>query len=93
MPISEVFECEDFIYIVIEYFKGGDLSSYLKKKELTEHETQMIMHQLFQALQYLSNRGIIHRDIKPGNILLEVDPDNKAIEGIKVADFGLSRIL
>lgn len=51
------------------------------------------MFQLVKLLHYLGTHGIVHRDIKPQNILLELDAQTQEILNIKLADFGLSRII
>lgn len=89
--------------LLLEYCEGGDLVNYLKfaifnnikssryeKTNITKLETnaKIIGYQLFQALDYLHQVGIIHRDIKLENILLKF-PDK--ITCLKLADFGLAK--
>ena len=77
---------DDIYYIVMEYVKGETLKDYIKRKgSLTEQETVNITRQIAEALKQAHSNKIVHRDIKPHNILLTE-------EGIvKVADFGIAR--
>ncbi|KAL0228452.1 hypothetical protein RCL1_004595 [Eukaryota sp. TZLM3-RCL] len=83
------------IYIVMEYCEGGDLAGLIKRcnKErthITEPVIWKILSQLVSALHtcHTNKSGsIVHRDIKPGNIFLDVD------KFVKIGDFGLARIL
>ena len=74
-------------FIVMEYIKGITLRDYMnKKKQLSWQEACAFIAQILQALDHAHMRGVIHRDIKPQNIML--------MEGgfIKVADFGIAKI-
>lgn len=84
--------CENFRYyfLVLEYLPGGELfDRIVKKKYFFENEARNIILQLVVAMQYCHSRNVVHRDLKPGNLLLDSvdDPAN-----IKVADFGFSTI-
>ncbi|XP_055524354.1 serine/threonine-protein kinase fused [Wyeomyia smithii] len=78
------FETENEIVAVTE-FAGTDLHSLLRHGSLGEPETQRITHDLVSALYYLHSHRILHRDLKPQNILL--DNTKKA----KLCDFGFAR--
>jgi len=80
-------EREGFAFFVMEFVEGIDLSRRLAEGRLALDETFRILSQLCDALQHSYERGVVHRDIKPGNILLA--PDGR----VKVADFGLARLI
>ena len=74
--------------MIFQLLEGGELfDRVLKKKKYDERESAIVMKQLLEALIYLENKGIIHRDLKLENILLVNREDNCLI---KLADFGLS---
>ncbi|XP_054588024.2 serine/threonine-protein kinase 33 isoform X2 [Nothobranchius furzeri] len=90
--LEAIYNSAAMIYLVTELCKGGDLKQLLQqKKSFTEDETRKIIFSLADAVVYLHQRNIVHRDLKLENILLK----NSSNEGddrfdIKVADFGLS---
>ena len=69
----------------MEHCCNGELFSYItQKNRLKEEEACRLFQQLISALSYLSKLGIVHRDVKPENLLL----DNQL--NLKMVDFGLS---
>lgn len=75
-------------YIVMEYIEGITLKQYIQQKgALSWKESVVIATQILRALQHAHEKGVIHRDIKPQNIMLL--NDNRTI---KVADFGIARV-
>ena len=67
IKLYDVFENEEFIFIITEYCSGGDLFSYIEKRDfkLTEERAAEIIHQLCTAVFFLHQYGIVHRDLKP----------------------------
>ena len=92
IKLYDIFENVDYIYIIMEYCQGGDLFSYLQKKNfvLQEEKVAIIMYKLCKAVYYVHSYGIAHRDIKPENVLLTSEDENA---DIRLLDFGLSKIV
>nr|POE94873.1 serine/threonine-protein kinase atg1a [Quercus suber] len=89
--LFEAIETKDRIYLVLEYCDGGDLAAYiLNHGKVSEAIARHFMRQLAAGLQVLQEKHLIHRDLKPQNLLLtrgEVTPL------LKIGDFGFARSL
>lgn len=73
-------------YIVMEYVDGISLKEYMQQQGVIDpREALYFVTQILRALQHAHDKGIVHRDIKPQNIMLQADGT------IKVADFGIAR--
>ena len=92
IKLYDIFENSEYFYIIMEYCSGGDLFSYIEKRnfKLPEKKTCEIIFKLCRALYYIHSYGIVHRDLKPENILMTDDTENA---DIRLLDFGLSKIL
>lgn len=60
-------------YIVVDLMNGGDLRFHISRKTLTEEAVKFWIAELSCAILYIHGRGIVHRDIKPDNILLDAE--------------------
>ena len=92
IKLYDIYENENYIYIIMEYCSGGDLLSYFEHYEYELKETKVceIIHKLSMAIYYLHSYGIVHRDLKPENILMtDLTPE----ADIRLLDFGLSKIV
>ncbi|CAN4106030.1 unnamed protein product [Withania somnifera] len=80
------------IYIVLEYCRGGDLSVYIQQRQgrIPEETAKHFMQQLASGLNILHDNNLIHRDLKPQNLLLSSNNDHSTL---KIADFGFARSL
>jgi predicted Ser/Thr protein kinase len=79
-------EREGYFYFIMEYVEGADLSALMSDGEFSPKEVLSIIGQVCDALDYSHELGVVHRDIKPGNILIGED-------GVaKIVDFGLAKV-
>ena len=92
LKLYDVIESHEKIYIITELIEGIDLFTFLENKnfDIDEATANRIIKKLTSALFYLNIFGIVHRDIKPDNILLTSNSQNY---NIKLIDFGLGIIL
>jgi serine/threonine-protein kinase len=75
-------------FVVMEFVAGRSLSSILRREApLAEHRTVSIISDLCRALQYVHRRGIVHRDVKAGNVIITQDGGR---ESAKLFDFGVA---
>lgn len=83
--LCEVIDTSSKVYLVMEFARGGELLEYISKKRvLSERETNRIVHQMVDGIDYCHKKNVIHRDLKLENVLLDESGC------IKIADFGLS---
>lgn len=90
VALLDVFETETEIQLVMEYCAGGELFDVVERRRYSELDAAEITAQLLEALKYLHAKKIVHRDVKPENILLPNADDDTFV---KLSDFGLARIL
>jgi serine/threonine protein kinase len=76
-----------FHYLVLEYLPGGDLSKACRETNLNLKQALNYLEQVCAGLGHAHKNGIIHRDIKPQNLLLTKDRQT-----VKIADFGVARV-
>jgi eukaryotic-like serine/threonine-protein kinase len=84
--IYDVGEEDGTVYFAMEFLEGKTLSDVIKEKPLSTEEVVVFGIQIAEALDYAHQKGVIHRDIKPGNIV--VQPDGQ----LKITDFGVAHI-
>jgi 5'-AMP-activated protein kinase, catalytic alpha subunit len=87
--LFEVQQTDQHFFIFMELCERGSLRQYVDAKggRLDEAEARAIFRQIVAAIEHCHKRGVIHRDIKPDNVLLTADMV------VKVADFGLAAML
>ncbi|KAF5278786.1 hypothetical protein FQR65_LT15514 [Abscondita terminalis] len=86
VPVSNIIDINDVLYIFMDYCKNGDLLEYIRKHgPLNQIKTKKYFRQIVDAVQYLHNCNIAHRDLKCENILLTQD------DKVKLGDFGFAR--
>lgn len=75
-----------FHYLVLEYMPGGDMAALCRAHPLAIERAMFYLEQICSGLTYAHKQGVIHRDIKPQNLLLSADR-----QVVKIADFGVAR--
>ncbi|MHC4708378.1 MAG: protein kinase domain-containing protein, partial [Planctomycetota bacterium] len=83
--IHEIIEEEKLGYLVLEYVPGDTLAQRIARKPLKLQESLSIGQQVAEAISAAHEKGVVHRDLKPGNI--KITPDGR----VKVLDFGLAK--
>lgn len=84
VSLYDFFSDETNFYMVMDYCQNGELMNYIaKNKKLSEHVAVLIFQQLLNGVDYCHSCGVVHRDLKPHNILFDKFPH------VKISDFGL----
>jgi serine/threonine protein kinase len=87
LPIYDFGQAQRVPYIVMKYVPGGTLRDKLMRGPLEPHEAARLLRQIAEALDHAHQQSIIHRDVKPSNILLQDG------EWVQLMDFGLAKML
>ncbi|KAK6301522.1 ribosomal protein S6 kinase alpha-2 [Coregonus clupeaformis] len=86
VKLHYAFQTEGKLYLILDFLRGGDLFTRLSKEVMfTEEDVKFYLAELALALDHLHSLGIIYRDLKPENVLLDEEGH------IKITDFGLSK--
>lgn len=89
VPVYGSGETDDFVYLVLRLLEGGTLRKRIASQRLSTQEACQYTIQIAHALHHAHQQGIIHRDVKPSNMLL----DNERPGAILLSDFGTAKIL
>src|SRR6266496_1602324 len=87
VPIYEVGECEGSCYFSMNFIDGGQLDEVAKRQPISFRRAAELIAKLARAVHYAHEHGILHRDIKPGNVLLDAKGEPH------LTDFGLARLV
>jgi len=87
LPVYEYGEQDDVPYLVMPYIKGGTLKDRLERGDVTPGQIARYLTQVAEALDFAHTKGIVHRDVKPANVL--IDEHDQAY----LADFGIAKAL
>lgn len=87
LPTYDYGQAESIPYIVMRFLGGGSMEQMIKRGRVDPQVIEKPLRQIAQALDYAHQQGIIHRDIKPGNIMLD-EAGNAYL-----SDFGIARVL
>jgi eukaryotic-like serine/threonine-protein kinase len=93
VTVHEYGESGPLCFIVMEYAPGPTLRQHLAKDPTPSPGTlRAIARQLFSAMVYAHEQGVLHRDLKPGNVILAGDAADAASLRAKILDFGIARV-
>ncbi len=94
VPIYAYGEQDDMLYFAMRLVRGPSLFDLLNRRRFSPLTAWQILYPISQALDFAHARGVIHRDIKPGNILVEgiTNPDGTKGNHVYLMDFGLSKV-
>jgi serine/threonine-protein kinase len=87
VPIYEVGECDGCCYFSMKFIDGGQLDEVVSRAPMSIREAAEVIAKVARTVHHAHQHGILHRDIKPGNILLDTNGDPH------LADFGLARLV
>lgn len=87
LPVHDFGEADGYTYIVMPYVEGGTLASLLRGQPLPLEQMRSVISQVGDALDYAHSRGLVHRDVKPSNVL--VDERGNCL----LTDFGIAKIV
>jgi serine/threonine protein kinase/tetratricopeptide (TPR) repeat protein len=87
VPIYEIGERDGFCYFSMQFIEGGRLDQILKREPLSPRRAAELLVKIARTVQFAHAHGILHRDIKPGNILLDRNGEPH------LTDFGLARLV
>jgi serine/threonine-protein kinase len=92
IPIYDMGSSADLLYIAMRYVSGTDLRQMIKKRgRILPSTAVFLVSQAARALDAAHRRGLVHRDVKPGNLLIERGIDEDDPEHVYLADFGITK--
>lgn len=96
VPVFEAGSAGPIHYIASKYCPGQSLSQWLRTcdEPIKPRDAASAIRILAEAIQHAHDRGVLHRDLKPGNILIESNEENPPLESasLRITDFGLARV-
>ena len=91
VPIYEAGTTEDVLFIAMRYVEGRDLKERLQRGRLEPADAIGILAQVASALDAAHARGLVHRDVKPSNVLLDAGARPDGSDHVYLADFGITK--
>jgi serine/threonine protein kinase len=87
VPVYDFGEDDDQLFLVMRYMPGGSLARRLRDGPLTPAEAARILSRVASALDWAHSRGVVHRDVKPANLLFDANDEPY------LSDFGIVKIV
>ena len=88
LKLQYAFESKDYLHFVVDFCSGGELFYLLQRHQrFTEQEVKFYFAEMLLGLEYLHDKGVLYRDLKPENVFIDMDGH------LKLADFGLSKVI
>ena len=91
LPVYDAGEHEGNLYIAMRYVVGTDLRGLIDESPLSLDDALTVIDGVARALDAAHAKGLVHRDVKPANVLLVRSNDSRAIEHVYLTDFGLTK--
>ena len=92
IPIHDMGASDGLLYIVMRYVTGSNLQQMIKKRGRLQPETAVfLLSQAARALDAAHAKGLVHRDVKPANLLVEQSNDDTDPDHLYLADFGITK--
>ncbi len=92
IPIYDMGSKDDLLYIAMRYVSGTDMRQMIKKRGRLRPDTALfLIGQAARALDAAHRKGLVHRDVKPGNLLVERGDDEADPDHVYLADFGITK--
>jgi tRNA A-37 threonylcarbamoyl transferase component Bud32/streptogramin lyase len=91
LPVYDAGEQDGHLFIAMRYVDGADLRELIDESPVSVDDMLTVLADVARALDAAHSKGLVHRDVKPGNILIARSSGSRAIEHVYLTDFGLTK--